>query len=252
MQEAIKLEYQGKILRGMEHVPERKEGERLPAVILYHGFTGTKLEPHRIFLKICRRLEAMGIACFRYDFLGSGESDGNFEEMTVSGEIAEAHAILDSVRQDPRIDPERVTLLGMSMGGLVASVVAGERPQDVHKLILLAPAGEMYDLIRDLVDGVLAIPDLQVYDYNGNLIGRAFAEDVKTLNVFERASGFQGDVLLIHGTDDPTVPSRVSQEYQKRCYGGRAVLHLIEEADHTFNKAVWEQDVIEKICEFMS
>lgn len=251
MQTAITLEYKGKILRGMEHVPAQNEGERAPAVILYHGFTGTMLEPHRIFLKICRRLEAMGIACFRFDFLGSGESDGNFEEMTVSGEIAEAHVILDHVKRDPRVDPERVTLLGMSMGGLVASVVAGERAGDVHKLMLLAPAGEMYELIRDLVDGVLAVPDLQLYDYNGNLIGRAFAEDVKMLNVFQRAEKFQGDVLLIHGTNDPTVPSRMSHAYQEHSYGGRAVLHLVEEADHTFNKTAWELEVIEKICEFM-
>ncbi|ASS75993.1 alpha/beta hydrolase [Tumebacillus algifaecis] len=251
MQQAITLDYQGKILRGMEHVPEQEAGQRLPAVILYHGFTGTKLEPHRMFLKICRRLEALGIACFRYDFLGSGESDGNFEEMTVSGEIAEAGAILDAVKADPRIDPERVILLGMSMGGLVASVLAGERPHDVHKLVLLAPAGEMYALVREVVDGVLAIPDLQLYDYNGNLIGRSFAEDVKTLNVLQRAKGFSGDVMMIHGTKDPTVPYQVSLDYQEVAYGGRALLHLIEGADHTFNKTSWEQDVIGKICDFL-
>lgn len=251
MQRAIELEYKGQILRGMEHVPERREGERVPAVILYHGFTGTKLEPHRIFLKICRALEGMGIACFRFDFLGSGESDGNFEEMTVSGEIAEAGAILDRVKRDPRIDPERVTLLGMSLGGLVASVLAGERVQDVHKLVLLAPAGEMYLLIKDMIDGVLAMPDLQVYDFNGNLIGRPFAEDLKTLNVFARAKGYTGDVMIVHGTKDPTVPYQVSLAYQAQSYEGRALVHLIEDADHTFNKTVWERDVIGKICDFL-
>ncbi|TCP52778.1 hypothetical protein EV586_10721 [Tumebacillus sp. BK434] len=251
MQKAIELEYDGQILRGMEHVPEPNEGGRLPAVILYHGFTGDKLEPHRMFLKICRALEAMGIACFRFDFLGSGESDGNFEAMTVSGEIAEAGAILDMVKQDPRIDPERVTLLGMSMGGLVASVLAGERAQDVHKLVLLCPAGEMYLLVKDLIDSVLAVPDLQVYDYNGDLIGRAFAEDLKTLQVLERAKGYKGDVMLIHGTKDPTVPYQVSLAYQAQSYEGRAQVHLIEDADHTFNKTSWEREVIGKICDFL-
>jgi pimeloyl-ACP methyl ester carboxylesterase len=142
VQKAIELVYRGQTLRGMEHVPE-VSGDKVPAVVLYHGFTGNKLEPHRMFLKISRALEESGVAAFRYDFLGSGESDGNFEEMTVSKEVAEAHAILDSVKQDPRIDPERVMLLGMSMGGLVASLVAGDRPADVAKLMLLCPAGDM-------------------------------------------------------------------------------------------------------------
>jgi len=138
-------------LRGMEHIPEKSLDEKVPAVILFHGFTGTKLEPHRLFLKISRALEKQGIASFRFDFLGSGESDGDFEEMTVSKEIEEAHAIVDFVKRDGRIDPSRIYLLGLSMGGLVASVVAGERPNDVAKLILMAPAGNMYELITETI-----------------------------------------------------------------------------------------------------
>src|ERR1700730_7492286 len=134
MQRAIELVYNGMTLRGMEHIPHASSNEKLPAVILFHGFTGNKLEPHRLFLKISRALEQLGFACFRFDFLGSGESDGNFEDMTVSKEISEGNAILDWVRSDPRIDKDKISLLGLSMGGLVASVIAGDRPEAIHKL----------------------------------------------------------------------------------------------------------------------
>jgi pimeloyl-ACP methyl ester carboxylesterase len=249
MQKAITLTYNGKTLRGMEHIPDGAGDAKLPAVILYHGFTGHKLEPHRFFLKVCRALEAAGVACFRYDFLGSGESDGDFEEMTVSGEVAEASAILDHVRQDPRIDPTRINLLGMSMGGLVASLVAGDRPDDVHDLVLVCPAGDMYELIKSVVDLHLSKPDLQVMDLDGNLIGRAFGEDVRTLRVYDRARNYNKNVLLIHGTNDPTVPFAVSERYIETCYGDRAVLKPIEGADHTFNKHGWEREVIETIVD---
>src|ERR1700737_4360766 len=83
MQRAIELVYNGMTLRGMEHIPHASSNEKLPAVILFHGFTGNKLEPHRLFLKISRALEQLGFACFRFDFLGSGESDGNFEVFPV-------------------------------------------------------------------------------------------------------------------------------------------------------------------------
>jgi uncharacterized protein len=253
MQKAITLSYQGLTLRGMEHVPERAEGsEKLPAVILYHGFTGDKLEPHRFFLKMSRAIEQCGIAAFRFDFLGSGESDGDFEEMTVSKEIAEAKAILEMVKNDPRIDQARISLLGLSMGGLVAGVVAGEQPADIDRLVLMAPAGEMYPFIEKTLGDELHNPELVTYDLGGDLVGRAFAEDCKTLNVFTRSQGFRGDVLLVHGTNDPVVPVMVSHLYQQHSFGGRATLHEIEGADHTFNKYEWEREAIETVCQFLT
>lgn len=253
MQKAIELSYHGLTLRGMEHVPERRtEDEKLPAVILFHGFTGDKLEPHRFFLKMSRALEQAGLAAFRFDFLGSGESDGDFEDMTVSNEIGEAKAILRMVQEDPRIDPTRISLLGLSMGGLVAGVVAGEHPADIDRLVLMAPAGEMYPFVEKTLGDELHNPELVTYDLGGDLVGRAFAEDCKTLNVFARSAGYQGDVLLVHGTNDPVVPVQVSHLYQELSFGGRAMLHEIEGADHTFNKYEWEREAIETVCQFLS
>jgi pimeloyl-ACP methyl ester carboxylesterase len=248
MQRAITLTHEGMILRGMEHIPEVGSSEKVPAVILFHGFTGMKLEPHRMFLKISRALEKMGIASFRFDFLGSGESDGDFEDMTVSGELAEANTIFDFVRTDQRIDPDRVSLIGLSMGGLVASVLAGDRPQDVHKLMLLAPAGTMYERIKDMHEAATVSADVKIVDNGGNLVGVQFAEDLKTIDVFNRAKNYQGDVLLIHGTKDEAVPFEVSNLYVERSYGSNATVHFIDGADHTFNKYEWETELIDKIC----
>lgn len=252
MQKAITLVHRGMTLRGMEHIPEQAQGP-LPAAILFHGFTGTKVEPHRLFVKLSRALEARGVAAFRYDFLGSGESDGNFEDMTVSGEVEEAHAILDSVRRDPRINPNRVSLIGLSMGGLVASLVAGDRPQDVHRLVLLAPAGTMLELVLGMVrQAGVDVAKADVFDHGGDLVGRAFAEDLMRLSVYPRAAHYQGPVLILHGSNDETVPPEASHRYVRESYGERAELHLIDGADHTFNKFEWEQEVIRRVCDFLA
>ncbi|WP_268821841.1 alpha/beta fold hydrolase [Paenibacillus tarimensis] len=250
MQQAITLNYEGKTLRGMEHIPAASQGP-LPAVIMFHGFTGTKLGSHRFFLKISRQLEKLGYAVFRYDFYGSGESDGDFEEMTVSGELADANAILDQVRADPRIDNSRISVIGFSMGGLIASVLAGDRPDDIDRLILLAPAGIMKELIKAAAGDYLASSDAETFDWGGNLIGRAFSVDLETFDVFGRSKAFQKDVLLIHGTEDKTVPAAVSQMYKEQVYGDRARIHYIANCDHNFNSHAWESELIEQIGQFM-
>lgn len=247
----MELQFQGLTLRGMEHVPTDVAGP-VPAAVFYHGFTGTKLEPHRFFLKACRALEKVGIASFRFDFLGSGESDGNFEDMTLHTELNEASAILDMVRQDPRIDAQHVFLVGLSMGGLVASLLAGDRPDDVQGLVLLAPAGNMPEIIHHAIAQQEVVEGQEIFDYDGDLVGKGFVQSLHNLAVYERAAGYLGPVLLVHGTKDEAVPFQVSHQYQQQAYGERAVLRILEGADHTFNSTPWEQEVIGSIRDFLT
>ncbi|QSO48124.1 alpha/beta hydrolase [Alicyclobacillus mengziensis] len=260
MQKAIVLEHRGMTMRGMLHFPDGQSDQPVPAVILFHGFTGNKLEPHRLFLKISRALAAAGLACFRFDFLGSGESDGDFEDMTLSGEVSDANAILDMVKSYPGIDTDRVNLLGLSMGGLVASLVAGTRPSDVHRLVLMAPAATMYriaaELDRKRAAGEIDAPEIEgkdvAYDNAGNLVGLSFVNELRHLDAYSVAKGYDGPVLLVHGTRDEAVPYQVSHEYKEKCYGDKATLHIIEGADHTFNSYAWETDVIYSVLEFLA
>ncbi|MDQ0189862.1 alpha/beta hydrolase family protein [Alicyclobacillus cycloheptanicus] len=251
-QKAIERIHQGRILRGTEHVPAGPGP--FPAVVLYHGFTATRIEPHRLFVKICRRLEQLGIASFRFDFSGSGESDGDFEEVTISGEIAEAHAILDGVLADARVDRSRVALAGLSMGGLIASQVAGDRPSDVHKLVLMAAAGGN---VQEIVSGLLRESGADVhapaaaYDYQGNWVSRALLEDLCTFDVYPRAQAYKGPVLIVHGRADEVVPSETAEAYQTQAYFGRAQVRCIEGANHTFDRAEWESALIDELVGFL-
>ena len=194
MQEAVSIVHNQQVMRGMAHLPGT---EKIPAVIMLHGFTGSKLEPHRFFLKISRELEALGVASFRFDFLGSGESDGHFEEMTVLKELAQANTILDYVKSHPAIDENRITVLGFSMGGLVASLLAGDRAEEIEKLILLAPAGNMAEKAEVMERNALYIESKNLFDIGGNLISSDFIKELRTIEVWKRAAEFANPVLLI-------------------------------------------------------
>ena len=73
-------------LRGLLHRPDG--AEPAPVVLLLHGFTGQHIEQDRLFVQAARALAAAGFAALRFDFYGSGDSDGDFEEFTVESELA--------------------------------------------------------------------------------------------------------------------------------------------------------------------
>ncbi len=65
--------------------------KEFPLVIICHGFTGSKMEP--LHVNLANELEARGIASIRFDFNGHGESEGNFQDMTVLNEIEDAKKV---------------------------------------------------------------------------------------------------------------------------------------------------------------
>lgn len=251
MQTAIELEVNGLTLRGMLHRPEGSA--RCPMVVVYHGFTGQKTEPHFIFVKLSRALAAAGLASVRFDFSGSGESDGDFAAMTFGGEVAEAKAILDYARTLPFVNPARVFLLGLSMGGAIAGVVAGDEADKVRAVVLWAPAGNMPELIAArLTPDVRSVLDAQGrIDIGGHWLSKEFCDELAGIDIHGRAARFPGRVLLLHGEADATVPPSASMRY-KEIYGDRAELHLLPGADHTFNRKDWEDEVIRRTVAFIA
>src|ERR1041384_2757106 len=135
MEKQISFTVQGQKIYGMLHLPEGPGP--FPATAMFHGFTGQKIEPHRLFVKAARRMAQLGTAVLRIDFRCSGESEGDFRNMTISGEIKDAKAALDFLCRQPRIDKKRLGVLGFSMGGFVASFTASRDPR-VKTLVLWA------------------------------------------------------------------------------------------------------------------
>ena len=78
-------------LRGFFHKPNQ---DKHPVCLIFHGFTGQKTGTKFSYVQLSRMLESKGIASFRFDFLGSGESDGNFVDMTFQDELSCARVIL--------------------------------------------------------------------------------------------------------------------------------------------------------------
>ncbi len=96
MQKYVEIKRDDLTLRGMLHIPN-DVSQKVPMVIILHGFCDDRNEINFVHNELSQRLCKLGIASVRFDMNGSGESDGKFEDMTISSEILDAKAILECV-----------------------------------------------------------------------------------------------------------------------------------------------------------
>jgi uncharacterized protein len=111
-------------------LPEPHTGtdERLPVVVLAHGFSGTmdRLFPH------AERFAADGIAALVFDYRGFGESGGQPRQVVnLPGQREDLRAAIAWVRGRDDLDPDRVALWGNSLGGAHVISVAADDPRIV-------------------------------------------------------------------------------------------------------------------------
>ncbi|MBU3075156.1 alpha/beta hydrolase [Clostridium estertheticum] len=252
MQKVVEIDSENLRLRGMLHIPENINN-KVPIVIIFHGFCGDKMGPHFIFVKLSRLLEKAGIACIRFDFAGSGESDGDFIDMTMDTELKDANNILNYVRTLNFVDNDKIGIVGLSMGGAIASMLAGERKSDIETLCLWAPAGNMGEIILDkhyIGANFEEFRQNGYFDVEGLLVGTKFMDNVKNIKIYEKASEYDKKSLIIHGDKDDVVSLSASQKYID-FWGDSSLLKVISGANHTFDKREWEEQVIDNTIEFI-
>ncbi len=252
MQKAVEIKSRNLTIRGMINTPDQVNG-KLPTIIILHGFGGNKMGPHFMFVKFSKVLADLGFASVRFDFAGSGESDGEFINMTLSGELEDAENILEYVKSLDFVDVERIGVVGFSMGGAVASMLAGIHGKDIKSLCLWSPAGNMSEIvINDFIgQGYSEFLNNGYHEYDGLLIGKKFVEDIKKTDIYSIASEYRGDILLLHGSGDEVVSLNASEKYLET-YGDKAKLTVIDGADHLFSRQSWKRELIEHSVDFFN
>ena len=233
----------GKTLRGMLHLPAAALGQPAPGVVLFHGFTGDRMESHWMFVKCSRALAQAGIASWRFDFYGSGESEGEFREMTLSREIAEGRAAVAFLRGQTGVDPERVGLLGLSLGGAVAATLA---PSVGAKVVVLWSAVAHTALLRDLIrQSARKIPgNPAAMEYDAREISSRFIEDALKVEPIRHLARYKGPTLIIHPEKDEVVPVSHARDFFQAARSDAKELALIAGADHVYTSIPWEHEVI--------
>lgn len=237
----IEIKSQNNILRGF------LEGSfaAKALIIFFHGFTGNKNENGLMFKTLAKDLVSHGYATLRVDFAGSGDSDGEFSDMTISTEMEDGIAIMEYAKGLPF---KKRYLAGFSMGGAVASMIAPQFINDLTGLILMSPAGNMTNLASDYEKRLTRI-DENTFDLNGLLLGQKFIDDLRKHDLYQNAIAFTKPVLIIHGEKDLSVPVEIGRKYASLYPNVK--FNQIDGASHCYTTIPHRQQLHEKVHAFL-
>lgn len=207
-----------------------------PGVVFLPGFRSDMQGSKAIFLR--DHCAARGQAFLRLDYSGHGESDGRFEDGTIGQWADDALALFDALTEGPQI------LVGSSMGGWIALLIARQRAARLAGLIGIAPAPDFTQALlwpalppeaRQALmrDGIIQLPS----QYGEPTpITRALIEDGKRQSVLDAPIDLPCPVRILQGMADPDVPWRHAIRILDTLAQGDARVTLIKDGDHRLSR----------------
>lgn len=203
-----------------------------PVIILAHGFTSNKNTKGWVLLT--KLLNKENIATFRIDLFAHGESEGNFEDITITEAVDD---ILNAIKFLKSKGYKKIGLVGSSFGGM-ASTMTASQTKDLFILGLKSPVSDYEEIWtkRRTPEEIKKWKETNTTEYkNKDKLYRlkyAFYEDFKNNQAYKVALGITTPTIIVHGDSDTVVP--VSQSIKISQLLPHCKLVLIKGADHRY------------------
>lgn len=218
-----------------------------PIVVLCHGLSSSK--DSRTYVSLQEILNNHKISTFRFDFFGHGESEGEFENVTIS---EAADDILNAIKFLKQLGYTKIGLMGSSFGGM-ASILVASRIKDLFVLALKSP-------VSDYLGKLIAQRSKQeiemwrrrgfiYYSSNGRKLKLLFFEDAEKINGYEAAKKIKTPTLIVHGNEDETVPIEQSKKTASLIKNSK--LEIIKGANHRYSDSQHFEKMLSLISTFI-
>ena len=204
-----------------------------PGVIFLTGFRSDMTGGKALAVEaLCR---AQNRAFVRFDYTGHGESSGAFADGTIGRWTEDALLVLDRVTNGPQV------LVGSSMGGWIALLLARARPERVAGIVGIAAAPDFTeDLVHDVLDadakdrlardGQIVVPS--AYDPEPCVITRRLIEEGRNHLLLRGPIPVAAPVRLIHGMEDHDVPWQTALRIAERVASADVEITLVKGGRH--------------------
>jgi putative redox protein len=152
---------------------------------------------------LAARLTALGYAALRFDFSYVGESEGRFEDLTISGEVEDLGGAVDFLSARGFAE---FGLVGSSLGGTVAVLFAESEPR-VRALVTIAAVALPLGIVERMDPAAVATwRRTGVRDEGAGPLRRDFLDDLERVDVIGAARRLAAATLVTHGEADQVVP----------------------------------------------
>jgi len=206
-----------------------------PGVVFLGGFKSDMEGTKAVHLEAWAR--GRGRAFLRFDYSGHGESSGAFEDGCIGDWAADAIAVLGALTEGPQV------LVGSSMGGWIACLVARAMPERLAGLVGIAAAPDFtedslwagFDAAQRMqlaARGQVELPSEYGAPY---VIARRLIEEGRRNLVLRERLAIAGPVRLLQGTADADVEMSVALRLLGHIEGPDVRLTLVKQADHRFS-----------------
>lgn len=203
-------------------------------VIVVHGHASSK--NGRSATDVANKLTERGINSLRIDLDGCGESEGKFEEQTITSAVDD---IISAIKVVKKIGYLEVDLFGSSFGGLAVMATLLSYP-GVGRIGLKAPVSD-YPTQSLRKSGKKYIDDWKNkgYNYYETPKGQKFRInyslylDTKKYVMYDLAKNIKCPVLIIHGNADESVDPKDSRKVIKKFKNGKLI--ELDGADHSLS-----------------
>jgi pimeloyl-ACP methyl ester carboxylesterase len=232
----ITFKSQGAQLVGMHH---KVDSDKI--IILCHGFTGNKSESKRLFVEVARDCASRGFNAMRFDFYGSGDSEGDFKDFLVSRNIAN---LSDAIGWAQNLGYEKIAVLGLSLGAATAILTINHVPVDALITWSAVPAmNPLYDyLVDDLFD---KNNENEPFEYDGWQLSRDFFEDANQYDIQAELAKITVPKCIMQGTADAQLFVDGFADFQKIVTPPADFMEF-PDAGHTFQTPAFRRQVIKQ------
>jgi pimeloyl-ACP methyl ester carboxylesterase len=207
-----------------------------PGIVFLGGFKSDMTGTKAVYLQDWANRE--GRAFLRFDYSGHGESSGEFLDGCIGDWFEDALAAIGALTTGPQV------LVGSSMGGWIALLVARTIPDRVCGLVGVAAAPDFTedsmwagfsDAERAQLTAGGRVERASDYSDEPYVLTRRLIEDGRSRLVLRSPLHLPFPVRLLQGTADTDVPPSVALRLLDHASGPDIHLTLVKGADHRFS-----------------